>query len=314
MSSCEASIPGSATRKRSFMMASLRNGPEPIAETELILRPDGSLFHLGVKPEHVAPRVILVGDPDRVELISRLFDEVEVRLRHREFIVHTGRIGTRRFTVASSGIGVDNMDIVVNELDAAVNIDLHTRKPSERPVQLELVRIGTCGSLHPDIEAGSLVASEASFGFDGVPFSYDMQYTPDEQALHESLSETFPQLEKMGALYTAWCDSILMDRIGKDMHRGITATANGFYGPQGRSLRLRSSMENILPEYRSFSYRNLRITNFEMECSGLYALASLLGHRALTVCLVLASRSTKEFHSDPSASMERLIHQVIERF
>lgn len=296
------------------MIARYRPPGQKIPDTELILRPDGSLYHLGIHPECIAGKVIIVGDPERVPLISRLFDHIEFRIRSRELVVHTGTFQGRRITVLSSGIGVDNIDIVINELDAAVNIDLIRRTPVETPVTLEIVRIGTSGALHAEIPPGSFVASAMAFGLDGVPMSYEMELEPHEIALEKALRRAFPHLNQHEGLYAVAAHDQLLRRIAPGMIEGITATANGFYGPQGRSARLISRMEPLIDGYAGFHHQGLRITNFEMECAGIYALSSLLGHRALTVCVILANRATKEFHSNPSASMELLIQQVLERF
>jgi uridine phosphorylase len=296
------------------MIARLREAGEFIPETELILRADGSLYHLGIHPEQLATKVIIVGDPERVPELSKHFDQVAHRVHNREFVVHTGRLGERNISVVSSGIGVDNIDIVMNELDAAVNIDLRNRTPKASLTSLEIVRIGTSGTLHPEIALGSFVASSMAFAVDGVPLSYDMEPEAREVALTEALRDSFVHLAHHSGLYAAAADASLLKRIGHDMVSGITATANGFYGPQGRTVRLHSVMEPMIDGYATFQHNGLRITNFEMECAGIYALASLLGHRALTTCAILANRATKEFHNNPSASVESLIQQVLERF
>ncbi len=296
------------------MIATTLNDSDLIADSELILRPDGSLYHLGIKPENLASKIIIVGDPDRVPIVSTMFDDIECKITGREFLVHTGTYSNKRITVISSGIGVDNIDIVINELDAAVNIDLHTRKPKKNHTQLEIVRIGTSGSLQADIPVGSFVASQFAFAIDGVPYSYESDLTEIEIKIHEALKTSFGWLRKNENFYTASCSQELMDRIASNCSKGITATANGFYGPQGRSLRLRSVMENRIEQYATFKIDDLRITNLEMECAGIYSLASMLGHKALTLCVILANRASKEFHKSPSASIESLIRLVLERF
>jgi len=296
------------------MKAQRINYSETIAETELILRPDGSIYHLGIHPEQLASKVILVGDPERVPLISRHFDHVEFTSSNREFVVHTGTVNHKRISVVSTGIGVDNIDIVVNELDALVNIDLTSRRPKESLTHLQLVRVGTSGSLQRDIPTGSFVASAFACAWDGVPQSYGGIAEPPETELCDALKTAIPHLATQSGLYAVSSSSDLLSRIGGGMFAGITATANGFYGPQGRSLRLASLMEPVIDQLASFRHGDLRITNFEMECAGIYALASMMGHDAVTVCVILANRATKEFHKNPSASVEQLIHQVLERF
>lgn len=296
------------------MTGKLRTSETPIASSELILRSDGSIYHLGVKPEHIASKVIIVGDPERVPMISGLFDVVEFRVSSREFVIHTGSFKGKRITVVSSGIGVDNIDILINELDAVVNIDLQTRRVKPVLKQLEFVRIGTSGAMQADIPTGSFVASLYAFAVDGVPQTYSSQLNDIELNIFNDLKSRFNWLGDQNTLYVAACNTELAQRIAFDFHQGITATANGFYGPQGRSLRLQSEMESRIDAYASFEYNQLRITNFEMECAGIYALASMLGHKALTVCAILANRATKEFHNNPSASIETLISTVLQRF
>ncbi len=296
------------------MIAPLRNSGIPIAETELILRNDGSLYHLGILPQHVANKVIIVGDPERVPVISAMFDSVEAKISGREFVVHTGIFQQKRITVLSSGIGVDNIDIVINELDAAVNVDMATRQSKKELTTLEIVRIGTSGSMQADIPVGGFVASSFAFGLDGVPYTYDASLIPSESDVFEALRSEYEWLNSNPNFYVAEASNELMKRIAFDCFQGITATANGFYGPQGRSVRLQSVMESRIDKYASFRLNENRITNFEMECSGIYALASILGHKALTVCAILANRATKEFHKNPSASIESLIRLVLQRF
>ncbi|MFN0032120.1 MAG: nucleoside phosphorylase [Flavobacteriales bacterium] len=296
------------------MHAPLRPATTPIPPSELILRADGSLYHLGITPDQLAQKIIIVGDPERVPLISALFNTVEHRIHNREFVIHTGFFDEKRISIVSTGIGVDNIDIVLNELDAAVNIDLGTRLPKAEHTTLEIVRIGTSGTLHAHIPVGSFVASAMAFALDGVPYSYSPVFSDEEKNLMHELRGQFPHLAGHSGLYATTADPSLLQRIAHDSIQGITATANGFYGPQGRSLRLLSNMEQNIDAYASFQHMGLHITNFEMECSGIYALAAMLGHRATTVCAILANRATKEFHNNPSASVQSLIQQVLARF
>jgi uridine phosphorylase len=297
------------------MIAHYKKHIEPIGNSELILRADGSVYHLGIRKEHVANKVIIVGDPERVPLISRYFDRIDTKVAGREFVVHTGEFSGKRITVVSSGIGVDNIDILLNELDAAVNVNLQTRLPNDKHISLEIVRIGTSGTLQQDIPVGSFVASAAAFGLDGVPQSYEMEFDSEETNLMDALAGEFEHLQVHKGFYGVYANQDLLARIaGQDCTQGITATANGFYGPQGRTVRLKSLMTERIDAYAGFMHGGLRITNFEMECAGIYALTSLLGHKATTVCAILANRATKEFHNNPSASMETLIQQVLQRF
>jgi uridine phosphorylase len=296
------------------MEAPHRDKDSIIPHSELILRPEGSIYHLGITAEHIANKVIIVGDPERVPKISALFEEVTHKIAGREFIIHTGKYKGKEITVISSGIGVDNIDIVMTELDAAVNVDYTTRKPKEHHTCLEIVRIGTSGCMHADIPVGSFVSSSYSFALDGVPHTYDAVASEAEQKLHAELSSQFEWLRNNSGFYVAQCDAELHQRIAFDAIHGITATANGFYGPQGRSVRLKSNMENRIDTYAQFRYDGLRITNFEMESAGIYALASMLGHKAVSVCAILVNRATKEFNNDSLRSVETLIRTVLERF
>ncbi len=296
------------------MKARLQAPGTCIPETELILRPDGSLYHLGITPEDVLDKVLIVGDPERVPLISAHFDKVFRKVSSREFVVHSGELAGKGITVVSSGIGVDNIDIVINELDAAVNIDLATRQIKNTTKSLEIVRIGTSGTIQEDIPVGSFVASAFAFGLDGVPYSYsDSALEDTEKELVGFLKGEVPFLSSQSGLYAVQSSEHLLQRLAADMTRGITATQNGFYGPQGRSVRLQSKVETVIDELSKLRFQGYRITNFEMECSGIYALASMLGHKSLTVCAILANRATKEFHKNPSKSMESLINTVLER-
>ena len=296
------------------MQANLRDKNSEIPHSELILRPEGSIYHLGITAEHIAKKVIIVGDPERVAKISDLFDEVTHKIESREFIIHTGKYKGKEITVISSGIGVDNIDIVMTELDAAVNVDYKTRKPKPEHTSLEIVRIGTSGCMHSDIPVGSFVSSAYSFALDGVPHTYDAVPSESEQKLQTALAAQFSWLANNSGFYVAQYNQELHDRIAFDVIHGITATANGFYGPQGRSVRLKSNMENRIDEYAAFRHDGLRVTNFEMESAGIYAMASMLGHKALSVCAILVNRATKEFNSDSLRSVETLIRTVLERF
>ncbi len=296
------------------MKSNLRAADSVIPHSELILRPEGSIYHIGIKAEHIAKKVIIVGDPERVPKISILFDKITHRIESREFIIHTGEYKGKAITVISSGIGVDNIDIVMTELDAAVNVDFSTRLPKPEHTCLEIVRIGTSGCMHSDIQVGSFVSSAYSFALDGVPQTYDAVPSEAESKLQTALANQFSWLKGNSGFYVAQCDEDLHQRISFDCIHGITATANGFYGPQGRSVRLKSTMENRIDEYAQFRYNKLRINNFEMESAGIYAMASMLGHKALSVCAILVNRATKEFNSDSLRSVETLIRTVLERF
>ncbi len=270
-----------------------------IAASELILNPDGSVYHLHLLPGQIAPTVITVGDPERVNQVSRRFDQVEHRVTAREFVTHTGRIGDRRISVVSTGIGTDNIDIVLNELDALVNIDLKTRTVRAEHTRLTFLRLGTSGAFQPDLELGSFLLSEAALGMDGLlPYYTGRQKVPAGLA---GLELPVDPILVRPELPPAFADS--------DLPRGITLTAAGFYAPQGRSLRLPSA---YTPETLS-ALRNwrtpdgLRLTNIEMETAGIYGLANALGHQSASLSVLLANRALGTFHDAPGVAVEKLI-------
>jgi uridine phosphorylase len=282
-----------------------------IPESQLILNDDQSVYHLGITGAHVADTVIIVGDPERVTTLSQRFDQVIYRQASREFVIHTGRLGTREITVLSTGIGVDNIDIVINELDAAVNIDPSTRQVREQLRSLNLIRIGTCGALQEDIEVGALIASAFAIGYDGVPWHYKGAFEPEEKALADAFTHHARWPEELSKPYCAKASSVLLEQFGGNAINGITLTANGFYGPQNRSLRLRLSDDERLERIRTFAHEGMVVTNFEMECAGIYALSSMLGHRALTLCVALANRYREAFSKDPKKDVNTLIDKVL---
>ncbi len=285
-----------------------------IPSSELVLNPDGSIYHLNLRPEDIAPTILTVGDPERVGRVSRHFDRIEFRRQKREFVTHTGWLGNRRLSVISTGIGPDNIDIVLNELDALVNIDLASRRPKDTHTQLQLVRIGTSGGLQPDLEVDSFVAARFGLGFDNLLSFYEYLPNLAEATLTDEL-RTF--LEYAGHLpvtpYICEGSTMLANVIGEGMHHGITITAPGFYGPQGRQLRLRPRLNpSAIRSLANFSYEGLRILNFEMETAAIFGLSRLLGHRALSCNVLIANRSTGVFSADPYAAIDRLIETVLE--
>ncbi len=286
----------------------------PFKESELIINADGSVFHLHLKPEQLADRIIMCGDPARVSMIAGYFDERECEVSNREFHTITGRYKGKRISVVSHGIGCDNMDIVINELDALANIDFTTRTIRPEFRRLTLVRIGTSGGLQEFTPVGSYVAAEKSIGFDGVIYFYkDNNKIRD---LHFE-DELIRQLDwKIGSLrpYVVSADKSLTEQITKDdIIRGVTIAANGFYGPQGRQLRLTLSDGDLNHKIESFNFENQNITNFEMESSALAGLASMMGHRALTVCCIIAGRVAKNMNTDYKTSLPVLIEKVLDR-
>ena len=283
-----------------------------IQNTELILHPDGSIYHLKLHPEQLANDIIVVGDQDRVNLISTHFDSVEHRVQNREFVTHTGTFHGKRISVISSGIGTDNIDIFLNEADALVNIDLKTRTIKKKKTSLNIVRIGTCGALQKDIEPDSFVISEFGLGMDGLLHYYDSKKI-DEEKISKAFAKHVKWNDKLPFPYTMECSSALFKKIGNEMQAGITVTAPGFYAPQGRELRLSPSIKNLENKFSSFRFNRHRIVNFEMETSALYGLSKLLGHNACTVCVVVGNRITKKFSKDYHPPMDSLIRTVLTR-
>ncbi len=298
-----------------------------IPASELIINEDGTCFHLHLRPEQVADRVILVGDPGRVQLVAKEFDSIECEVSNREFHTVTGLYQNKRITVISTGIGCDNIDIVVNEIDSLVNIDYNTRTVNDQIRSLSLVRIGTCGGLQPDIPIGSYVASLKSIGFDGLLNYYDGRDEICDLPLEEAFRKHMNWSAQKGAPYVATANEELIDRIaGTDMVRGITIACGGFYGPQGRQLRLKVQDPEQNEKIRTFRYpadtsrkginseiNELKICNFEMESSALAGLASLLGHKAMTCCIVLANRYAQEMKTNYKNQIEDLIKLVLNR-
>ncbi len=284
------------------------------AESELIINPDGSIFHLHLKPENLADKVILVGDPGRVSLVASHFDEVEAEVESREFHTITGTYKGKRITVQSTGIGCDNIDIVMNELDALANIDFKTRTEKPQHRTLELVRIGTCGGLQPNTPVGTFVASVKSIGFDGLLNFYAGRDEASDLDFEEAFKDHVKWNMKMGNPYIATADKELIDRIaGDDMVRGVTIACGGFFGPQGRELRLPLMDPKLNEKVEAFEYKGLRITNFEMESSALAGLSTLMGHKAMTCCMVIANRLAKEANSGYKNTIDGLIEKVLER-
>jgi len=284
-----------------------------IPETELILNPNGSVYHLKLLPENIADNIIIVGDQGRVEAVSKFFDTVDFKVQNREFITHTGTFKGRRVMVLSSGIGTDNIDILVNELDAAVNIDLKTRKIKEQKRSLNIVRIGTSGALQQDIPIDNYVVSTHGLGFDGL-----MNYYLDLPSINDNeISEAFMKQtnwhKNLPYPYAIKGSETLINKIGFDLIKGITATAPGFYGPQGRKLRLSPWVEDFNQQLTDFKYKENRITNFEMETSALYGLGRLLGHQTCTVCAIIANRVSKKYSENYHVAVEQLIQLVLER-
>ncbi len=285
-----------------------------ISHTDLILNPDGSIYHLHLLPEDIADTIILVGDPGRVKQVSSHFDRIELRKENREFVTHTGIFRGKRISVLSTGIGTDNIDIVLNEVDALVNVDLENRTINPNPKRLTLIRIGTSGALHSDIRPGAQIVTQIAGGFDGLYHFYN-----------DPKGVTVPGLSQAFMNYTGWkrnlsepyfiqaSEKLLTLLSGQDQITGITLSTPGFYAPQVRSIRLDPFDKLLIQKLGSFSFNKLRINNFEMESSALYALSALLGHEALTICVAIANRISNAFLEDYKPAIESLITMVLDK-
>lgn len=282
-------------------------------ESELIINPDGSLYHLGLRPEDVAPTVIVVGDQGRVPKISQYFDKVFHESQNREFRAHTGEYKGKAITVLSTGIGTDNIDIVVNELDAAVNIDLETRMVKEEHTALDIIRLGTSGALQQDIPVDSFVASSFGMGFDGLLHFYRYGKDLTEEKMTDAFMKHTSWDQRLASPYIVAASQKLMKQLASELKQGITATANGFFGPQGRELRIPLAHPGLNRQIESFRFEGHRITNFEMETSALYALGRLLGHHTLTICDIIANRTRGEYSRDYQKSVDAMIRYVLDR-
>lgn len=285
-----------------------------IAESELIINNRGAVYHLDLRPEEIAGTVITVGDPDRVKEVSKYFDSIEHKSQHREFISHTGFVGKKRLTVLSSGIGPDNIDIVINELDSLVNIDFDSRLIKSKLSPLNIIRIGTSGSLQADIPVDSFVASTHGLGIDNLLNFYRHEQNDEEQQLLQSFVTHTQMHGQMSYPYISSAAASLIKHFVKDFHRGITVTCPGFYGPQGRVLRLGIRNPGLINRLTDFRFGQHRITNFEMETSAIYGLGKLLGHNCLAINAIVANRVAKEFSKDGKAAVEKLIIKFMEIF
>ncbi|MDH3697948.1 MAG: nucleoside phosphorylase [Flavobacteriaceae bacterium] len=285
----------------------------PLGASELIINADGSIYHLHLLPEDIAETIFLVGDPNRVARVSAHFDRIEIKKERREFITHTGYIGERRISVLSTGIGTDNIDIVINELDALVNIDFSTREVKEEHTPLNLVRLGTSGSIQAHINVDDILGSSHAIGFDNVIHYYESEHVQETEIQEAFIKATnWPSRqsrpyvvkgsEKMKALFA---DPMLID--------GFIGTNVGFYGPQGRKLRVDLREQNLIKKLAEFEYQGLRITNLEMETSAIYGLAALLGHHGYSINCILANRANGQFSPDPAASVDKLIEFALQK-
>lgn len=290
-----------------------------LAESELILNADGSIYHLALQPEQVAPLIITVGDPERVRQVSRYFDVVEHRVRRREFATHTGRLGDKRITVISTGIGPDNVDIVLNELDALVNIDFRSRLPKPRPTALTLIRLGTAGTPQPEIPVDSMVCAAGAFGLDGVLQFYQAPALQQHEVL-DALRQhgaahgwAFPVAPYFAAADPGLLSGFIDFQVPVFRQVGFTATNSGFYAPQGRQLRAAARLPGYLSMLQQFGFQGKKILNLEMETAAIYGFAHLLGHRALSISAILANRATGQFSRQPGRTVRKLLELVLEK-
>ena len=286
----------------------------PIASSELILNDRGAVYHLDLRPEEIASTIVTVGDPGRVKEVSKYFDKIEVSRQHREFITHTGWIGNKRISVLSSGIGPDNIDIVLNELDALANIDLQTRQPKQQLQSLNIIRLGTSGSLQADIPVDSFVASTHGLGIDNLLHFYRLQQNEEESLLIQSFLTQTQIQNQTGLPYISSAAPSLLKHFVSPFHQGITVTCPGFYGPQGRVLRLGLQNPDLVNRLTSFRFGAHRISNFEMETAAIYGLGRLMGHHCLALNVIVANRVVQEFSKNATTQIDRLIQLFLTTF
>ena len=280
-----------------------------IPESELILNSDGSIYHLHLKPEHLASFVFTVGDPDRVPLVSQHFDQIDFKIKKREFVTHTGWKNGKRLTVISTGMSTDNVEILLTELDALVNIDLHNRVLKPEKTRLQIVRLGTSGSLQPDIPAGSLLVSEIGIGLDTL-----MMFYPHLSGNHDLADAIQRELDLSFLPYQAYADPELLAKVDDEFIKGITLTCPGFYAPQGRYVTLKPRIQFMLERLSELNISGKRLTNFEMETAGYYALGELLGHQMLSLNAIVANRPLKRFDQYAEGTVNKLIQKAFEAF
>ena len=293
------------------MNGTLNDSKIALEESELVINPDGSIFHLHLFPHQIADTILIVGDQGRVKQISQHFSEIEHVVENREFVTHTGIYKGKRISALSTGIGADNIDIVLNELDALVNIDLKTKKIKEIKKSLNIIRIGTSGALQPDIPIDSYVVSEYGLGFDGLAGFYKNLSEPEELEIEKAF---FSQVNWSIATvkpYIAKGDDNLIKLLSEKAKTGITVTGNGFYGPQGRVLRLKTKQENLNEQLQNFNFNDTKIMNFEMETSALYSLGGMMGHKTATICAIIANRHLKQYSENYKKTVDEMILYVL---
>lgn len=277
--------------------------------TELITHPDGSVYHLHLSPEDIADTIITVGDPQRVNTVSQHFDTIEMRKSYREFVTHTGYIGKKRLSVLSTGIGPDNIDIVINELDALVNIDLKTKEKLPHHKSLQIIRIGTSGCLQKDIPVGAFLKSSHALGLDNLMYFY-ADYQPCDVELLQKIT-SLPGMNLVQP-YLTRCSPYLFEHLGRDFYQGITITCPGFYAPQGRQVRFRSMLYHKIDAWGFWNYGQWRLTNFEMETAAIYGIAFLGGHEAISLNAIIANRMTGEFSTNPQKDIDKLVIKALD--
>lgn len=282
-----------------------------IAASDLIINADGSIYHLNLKPEDIADTIITVGDQERVPEVSKYFDKIELKKGKREFITHTGYIGKKRITVISTGIGTDNIDIVLNELDALANIDFEQRQINQNHKTLQIIRLGTSGSINKDIEMGSILASSHGLGLDSLMHYYERNLNDEDKVLEQQIQSSLQDLGLSPYLTSA--SASLLNTLAADIPKGITVTAPGFYAPQGRKVRAKNKINNLIERLTSLDLNPYQITNLEMETAGIYALANALGHEAISINAILASRLNFEFANNPTLIVENMLKKVLEK-
>ncbi len=282
-----------------------------IGASELIINDRGAVYHLNVRPEELADTIITVGDPERVATVSKYFDRIEHKCAHREFITHTGYIGNKRISVLSTGIGPDNIDIALNEVDALANIDFETRTIKEQKKSVSVIRMGTCGSLQGEVGVDQLVAGTHGLGIDNLLHFYKLNNNSEEQSILTAFEQHTQITNHKIQPYIASASAGLIKHFADGYSHGITVTCPGFYGPQGRILRLPLSMPNLVDQMTSFRYGNHHIANFEMETSAIYGLCNLLGHQCLSINVIVANRVKKEFSKDPAKAVENMIQKSL---
>jgi len=284
---------------------------QAIGASELIINDRGAIYHLNLRPEEIAETIITVGDPERVAAVSKYFDKIEFKLAHREFITHTGTIGEKRISVLSTGIGPDNIDIALNEIDALVNIDFTTRTIQEQKKSVSIIRMGTCGSLQGEVGVNELVAGTHGLGIDNLLNFYDLENNEEEKAILAAFEKHTSILSNKVQPYIATASAGLIKHFTEGYSHGITVTCPGFYGPQGRILRLPLKMPNLVDQMTSFKYGQHRIANFEMETSAIYGLCNLLGHQCLSINVIIANRVKKEYSKDMGKAVDHMIQKSL---